>query len=119
MAKVNLLTKKQLFARFETAYQMNLLEPEVFQLMERQLDAVMRMECGFQFNYWVDFLEAEKKRLNNFSSDKVLANDHIGYKGIQLMAILTHPCQKCAEDTEAWHTRTAFCNHKDEVKQDA
>lgn len=30
----------------------------------------------------------------------------------ELAAILTHPCQQCAEDPEAWHTRQAFCQHR-------
>jgi len=106
------LTKENLFKRFETAYKMGLLNPEVFNLMERQIDAVMRLEGG-QFHYWVDFLEAEKRRTENFAGHKVLAGDVMGYKAIQLMAILTHQCQKCAEDPKAWHTRAAFCEHKD------
>lgn len=101
---------KKLKNRFETAHKMGLLTPEVFQLMERWLDGVMRLEGG-QYHYWVDLMEQEKIRTNDFSGSKTLANDRDGYKAIQFMAILTHPCQKCAEDPNAWHTRRAFCNH--------
>lgn len=79
--------------------------------MESWLDAIMRFEGG-QINYWYEFLEQEYKRLDRFANQKTLANDHHGYQVIQLAAILTHPCQLCATDTQAWHTRSGFCPHK-------
>src|SRR4051794_7380578 len=107
------MTKKQTFNRFETAYKMGLLNEGTFALMDRFIDAVTRLEGG-QFNYWIAFLETEKFRTRDFTSDKTLGNDKEAYQAIQFMAILTHPCQVCAENTEAWHTRSGFCPHRKE-----
>jgi hypothetical protein len=113
MGKELSMTKKELFNRFETAYKMGLLTPEIFQLMDRWTDAFMRLEGG-QFNYFMDAMIQERERTDRFAMHKTLANDRDGYKVIQLMAILTHHCQACAEDTEAWHTRAGFCQHRKE-----
>ena len=43
-----------------------------------------------------------------------LANDTDGYAIIQLAAILSHPCPRCATDPHAWHTRPGFCTHRQE-----
>jgi hypothetical protein len=51
----------------------------------------------------------------DFKLKHTLAGDE-AYKAIQVMAILDHPCQKCAEDPNAWHTRYGFCEHKKEKK---
>lgn len=106
------MTKQDLFKRFETAYKMGLLQPEVLQLAERWCDGIMRLEGG-QFHNFMDIMISERERTRHFATDITLGNDRLGYKIIQLFAILTHPCQKCAEDPKAWHTRSAFCNHKD------
>lgn len=105
------MTKKDFLARCSNAFDMGLCFPEILQLAERWTDGVMRYEGG-QIHYWQELMEDEFKRLERFASHKVLANDQVGYKVIQLMAILTHPCQKCAVDPKAWHTRAGFCNHK-------
>lgn len=107
------MTKKEFLERMANAYDMGLINDKSIAIVYRWLDAVMRLEGG-QFNYWVDFLEAEKFRTENFAGHKILANDKEGYQAIQLSAILKHPCQKCAVDPQAWHTRFAFCNHKEE-----
>src|SRR5438552_358424 len=101
------LTRQQLFARFETAYKMGLLSPEIFTLMERWCDAVHRLQGG-QFDYFIAAMDAEAERTDRFSHYKTLANDTLGYQVIQLLAILTHPCQVCSTDTEAWHTRSGW-----------
>jgi hypothetical protein len=108
------MKNKALLKRFETAEKMGLLTPEVFKLMERWLDSVMRLEGG-QFHHWYSFLESEAERTDRFAGHKTLANDNVGYRGIHLMAILTHPCQLCAEDPKAWHTRSGFCPHKPKI----
>jgi len=107
------MTKDQFLKRMANAWDMGLCDPKVLGLAELWCDAIMRLEGG-QMNYWNQFFNAECERLDFFASNKVLANDRDGYKIIQLMAILTHHCQKCAVDPEAWHTRSGFCNHKDE-----
>jgi len=105
------MTKEQLFKRFETAYKMGLLTPEVLKLMDRWTEGYHRL-LGGQLEYFLDTLNAEADRTGRFHPSMQLANDKNGYKVIQLMAILTHHCQTCAEDTEAWHTRSGFCPHK-------
>lgn len=72
---------------------------------------MMRLEGG-QVSHFAEILNADYIRTDHFASHKTLGNDSVGYKVIQLLAILTHPCQKCAEDPNAWHTRRAFCTHK-------
>lgn len=111
LGDTDMMTKQDFLARMANAYDMGLCKPEVLKLAERWTDGVMRLEGG-QFHYWHELMEAEFERLERFASHKVLANDVVGYKVIQLMAVLTHPCQKCAVSPDAWHTRTAFCDHR-------
>lgn len=105
------MTKEQFLARMANAYDMGLCTELNLALLESWLDAVMRFEGG-QIDYWFEFLEQENDRLDGFASNRTLANDKNGYQLIQLAAILTHPCHKCAADPEAWHTRAGFCKHK-------
>ena len=81
----------------------------LFMHIEKAYDAMHRLEGG-QTDYFVDFMKSEEERTNRFN--KVLANDVMGYDCIRLIAVLTHPCEKCAADPEAWHTRAGFCEHK-------
>jgi len=104
------MNKKEFLKRCETIYDMGLVDIEVFSLMGKWTDAILRYE-GRQLDAWERFVEDEKKRTHTFSPEKTLANDVLGYKIIQLSAILSHHCQICAEDTNAWHTRPAFCEH--------
>ena len=98
------------------AWDLKLINEKSIAILYRWIDAIMRLEGG-QIHYWVDFLEAEKSRTLNFAGYKTLANDKEGYEAVHFTAILQHPCQKCAIDPEAWHTRFAFCNHKDELNR--
>jgi len=108
------LTKEQWLKRCETVYNKATSQPfQVkidLELLDRVVDALLRLEGG-QLGYWLDFMESERKRTDNFSSIKTLANDEQLYGLMQAVAILSHPCQICAEDKEAWHTRRGFCNH--------
>lgn len=111
------MTKKEFLNRCETAYDMGLTKDLTLNLMQDWCDAIMRYEAARgstdnQFKYWEEFLVKERERTGNFANDCVLANDVEGYKIIQLTALLAHPCQKCAEDTDAWHTRSGWCSHK-------
>lgn len=106
------MTKQHFLDRMSNAYDMGLCEPRILQLAEQWCDAIMRLEGG-QFYNFMATMEQEKERTDFFSTYKTLANDVDGYKVIQLMAILTHPCQECATDPGAWHTRSGFCPHKD------
>lgn len=104
------MTKSEFLKRCETIYIAELASEEVFKLLNRWVDAIMRLEGG-QTGAFATFLNYEKSRLLNFLPSKVLANDVNGYKIIQLAAILSHPCQDCAEDKAAWWTRSGFCTH--------
>lgn len=84
----------------------------LFSHIEHSYDALHRLQ-GAQLDYFLDHMNSERERTNNFSNHMSLANDTLGYDCIRVMAVLTHPCQLCAEDVDAWHTRSAFCNHKD------
>lgn len=109
------LTEEQWLARCRTAYQVatkGLCPQDVdLKLLERVVDAVMRLEGG-QLHYWTRFLEEERGRTDMFAPEKTLANDRELYNALYLTSMLCHPCQECAEDPDAWHTRPAFCNHK-------
>lgn len=113
-APVKGITKDEFLARCANAYEMGLIDPGQMALMERWLDFVMRFEHTLlshgqsQGIYAMDFLEGERARLNG----STLANDSSGYGLIRFAAILSHPCQECAADPTAWHTRSAFCEHK-------
>ena len=106
------LTKEQLLKRCEVAIDMGLLREDVLRHTLNCCDAIMRCRagkdgCEHQMVYFDRFMEAENKR-----TDRVLANDRLAYNGIELLSLLAHPCQKCAEDKNAWHTRWGFCKHK-------
>lgn len=105
------MTKQQFLKRCETIYDLGLADSDTLKLLERWADIVMRFEGG-QIWALVDFLQKESERTQRFGNHSILAGDTQGYKIIQIAAILTHPCQKCAEDKDAWHTRAAFCKHK-------
>lgn len=110
------MTKTEFLARCETIYDMGLAKPHLFHLMRDWLDAVMRYEHTMfshgqsQGNDWMRFNESEFKRTER--GNRTLANDTDGYHLQEIAAVLAHPCQLCAEDKDAWHTRSAFCNHK-------
>ena len=112
------LDKKAWLARCETAFDKGLTDMEVLTLAQRWIDFVMRLEHTL-FSYgqsqgqlvW-DFLEQEKNRLAD-NMNRTLAGDNEAYKAFELLSILSHPCQKCAESVEAWHTRPNYCTHRE------
>lgn len=83
---------------------------ELFRHIERSYDALHRLQGG-QLDYFIGYMNSEKDRTDNFSNLMSLANDKLGYDCIRVIAVLTHHCQICAEDPEAWHTRAGFCEH--------
>jgi hypothetical protein len=113
------MTKEDFLKRCETVYDKGLAQPSVLSLLNLWADFVLRYEHTMfshgqsQGQYVWDFMERERERLGGASCPYTLASDNDGYAIVQLAAILSHPCQKCAEDRDAWHTRTAFCNHKE------
>ena len=104
------MTKQEFIKRCGNAYDMGLID--CLWLMRDWCDAMLRLE-GNQAHAFFSQIEKDRSRTNDFS--RTLANDHQGYKIIQLTSLLAHPCQTCAEDPGAWHTRTAFCEHKKRV----
>ena len=106
------LTKEQMLARVSNAIDMGLMTRKQIGLLDKWLDFVLRLEGG-QMNYVAEFMESEKRRTSHFA--RTLASDDEGYALNRLAAVLSHPCQQCAEDPKAWHTRSAFCPHKDKV----
>ena len=82
------------------AYDLGLCTPDILQLAENWCDAVMRFEGG-QLKYWVDFLEQEAERLNNFGSYSTLANDKTGYK--IMTGIIDNLRRKGSESLYSYH----------------
>lgn len=90
---------------------MGLATPEIFKHIEKIYDGMHRLEGG-QIEYFANMLQSETERTNNFSNSMQLANDRLGYDCIRMLAVMTHRCQICAEDKDAWHTRSGFCTHR-------
>jgi hypothetical protein len=107
------ITQTPFVARLITATKMGLFRPTVLAVLKRWADAMMRLEGG-QLGTFLQHLTIEAERLSNFSVYRTLGNDPDGYDALRLLALLTHPCQQCATDPDAWHTRWAFCQHKKE-----
>ena len=111
------ITREDFLKRCETVYEKGFANRKLFALMQNWIDFVMRFEHTMFSNgqtfgsIILDFIDREKYHLEK-SNNKTLANDEIAYAMLQVAAILSHPCQKCAEDKDAWHTRTSFCLHE-------
>ena len=111
-----IMTHDEFMARCETLWQMGNARPELFRLLRDWLDALMRYEhTQFSYGqsqgkYWLEFLNAEFKRTEYGA--RTLAADADGYALQEIAAVLSHPCQQCAEDHQAWHTRPGFCEHR-------
>ena len=112
------MTRAEFLARCGTVYDMGLTAEEQLLLLDRWIDLVLRLEyClfdqGDQIHYVWQSLEAERKRIGERGN--TLANDEAGYNLVRMAAVLSHPCQECATDPNAWHTRTAFCSHREKL----
>lgn len=114
------MTRDEFLARCATIYDTGRARPELFRLMGDWLDAMMRLEHTFlnhlgggQGQSFLDFIKKEEERLGGRYQCQTLASDRDGYALQEIAAILSHPCQKCAESKEAWWTRPGFCTHKD------
>jgi len=111
------MTHDEFIARCETIWTIGLgTDRKLFVMMANWLDFVMRFEHTWfshgqgQGPTCIDFLEGEHDRIGR-NGVKTLAADVEGYNLQKLAAVLCHPCQICAEDPEAWHTRSGFCPH--------
>ena len=116
------MTRDEFLARCATIYDTGHAKPELFRLMRDWLDAMMRLEHTFlgrmgdgQGQHFLDFMKQEEERLGGRYCCSTLASDRDGYALQEIAAILAHPCQACAEDSQAWWTRPGFCTHKREA----
>lgn len=129
--------RMEFLERCANAYDMGLITYQRLHLMEGWLDVVMREGhsrlCDHRSitgpnvqdqwdkvrNFWYrwgELTRLDRNTRNTFGdsgSMATLANDSDGYAIIRFAAILRHPCQQCAVDPEAWHTRSGFCQHRD------
>lgn len=127
------MTKEGFLARCATAYDAGLLTPYRLHLMDRWLDVVMReghsRACDYNaiamngrygqgqweivHQFWTSYGEVSRllRNSDNLNHLATLANDADGYALIQFAAILSHPCQICATDPNAWWTRPGCCRH--------
>lgn len=110
------MNKQEFLRRCETVWDKG-VDRGIFSLMLSWLDFVLRYEHTMfspgqgQGEILWTFLESERERIGAPYTSKTLANDKEGYKLQEIASILAHPCQQCAEDLQAWHTRFAFCSH--------
>lgn len=121
--KIN-MTKKEWMKRAETIFEMGLIKSDLLSLLRSALEAFVRLRSVYA-NHPEMFDEIKKEyqgeiaineltqydTLHYLDKKKVLANDR-AYNALRITAVIDHPCQKCAEDKNAWHTRYGFCNHK-------
>lgn len=111
------MNRQEFLDRCANAWDTGTINQDRLILMRDWLDAVMRFEGG-QLVDWVRFLQEEMKRNNTqYGGTSIgaigdLASDQDGYALQQFAAILTHPCQTCATSSNAWWTRSRFCQHK-------
>lgn len=128
------MTREQFLARCANAYDMGLITPENLRLMERWLDTIMReghsrlcdhrevvklvghdqwisvRQFWYSFGGEVGRLERNsRKRFGDTGALATLANDEAGYAIIRFAAVLANPCDRCATDPNAWHTRGCNC----------
>lgn len=117
------MTKQEFLRRCETVWGKG-IDDEIFSLLLRWVDFVLRFDHTMfgngqtQGDKICDFIEMERQRLGAPFSCNTLAGDKAGYKLVDIVSVLAHPCQKCAEDANAWHTRFGFCDHKRDVELD-
>jgi hypothetical protein len=114
------LSKEEWLFRCITAWELGFVKDrEVTADLRAAADAFVRFRDVYN-RHPEYFAEIEKDQQGNIGvynltisldDKRSLANDS-AYKAVQMACILDHPCQHCAEDKAAWHTRYAFCDHK-------
>lgn len=107
------MTKDQWLKRCETVWAKGLVTPDRLSLLGRWLEIVARFEHGDTLRV-VELLaeERRRKRPDGVKAFGQMEQDPDGYALLDLAAVLGHPCQDCAEDPGAWHTRPGFCQHR-------
>jgi hypothetical protein len=114
------LSKEEWLFRCITVYESGFVnDREVTVHLREAADAFIRLRDVYNRHpeYFTEIGEDAQGHIAMYNltasldSKKSLANDS-AYKAVQMACILDHPCQHCAEDKAAWHTRYAFCDHK-------
>jgi hypothetical protein len=108
------LTEEQFIARCRTIYRLGHATHAKMRVLERWTDMIGRLQSG-QLHIFAQRLREEERRTDGFSNPDKGANDSVGYGVVYLAAVLCHPCQACAEDDRAWHTRAGSCKHRKEA----
>lgn len=101
------MTKQEFLDRCSTAWDAGYISEDVLVTI-RNFHEITAREYGNQYDISKFIREYEEQRMG----DRSLASDSVAYKGTRFLYLLTHPCQLCATDKSAWHTRYAFCEHK-------
>lgn len=123
------MTRKEWLARCSTAYDIGLANDRTLLGLCAASDTYLRLthvtvlknrgeEDNLQESIAIESLRLEADRVIKESSEsfiRTLANDPKLYSGVTLAALLRHPCQKCATDPRACHTRYGFCEHQSDV----
>ncbi len=115
------MTKEQFLKRCETIYDMGYFNNrDISSMLRLACDTFLRLRCCYSIHKEkfddISKLHQGSIAVDNISmfldEEKLLASDNDVYNAMQLACVIDHPCQKCAEDKNAWHTRYAFCHHE-------
>lgn len=121
------MNKEQFLKRCETIWNSGLVNEELFSMLRSSTEVYGRLRHVYKYAP-ERFKEIEGHEYNNSSENiqgEIAIRELIGhqdglfgqlagdkaYQLTQMASILAHPCQKCAEDKNAWHTRYGFCEH--------
>jgi len=115
------MDKENFKKRVDCAVEKGLLTTENLDTIGAAVDSFLRLRAVYAQH--PEFFEAIKSDYQGriaidtlsdqetMDKTRLLANDG-AYDAVALAAIFNHPCQRCAEDPNAWHTRAAFCEHQ-------
>ena len=115
------MTKTEWLARCATAYDMGFIATRtVTRDLAQAVDVYLRLRCVYKDNPMA-FTQIQQTQQGKIAIESltdyntpigdVLAGDR-AYRACELAALLDHPCQRCATDPKAWHTRYGFCPHR-------
>lgn len=105
------MTKQEFIARCEAQWDStHTPDDESLLLLSLSVDYVMRKQ------WWQDDIaQSIWERIQELSGGKILATNFSLYNALDLASRLAHPCQKCAENKDAWATRWAWCEHNNNL----
>lgn len=101
------MTKEKFLKRCETAWDAGYINKESIKMLRLAVEYTSRLQ------WWqADIAEEAMSEIQEESKWRQLATFSELYKCVQLAYLLCHPCDECAENPNAWHTRWWFCNCK-------